>query len=97
MGRNEKFSAISDKFIESSSPLISQLCLEIFENNVLTKKHNEIIEKSDFLKHFSEDLTINLYNVSRYGDKNFKKIKEESIHYWIYLIVRDFEKKVHFF
>jgi len=73
------------------SPLMSKLCQDLYTNNVLYQKHEEIIKKLSFVKDMEEELMINYHNISR---ENLMNFKENTLQYWIYLMVRDFEKKV---
>ena len=76
---------------------MSELCGEIFKQNVLFVKHEEIIKRLRFIENFNEDLMINYHNISRYEKGNCNDDSKNSIQYWIYLMVRDFEKKVVFY
>ena len=70
---------------------MSKLCQDIYTNNVLYQKHEEIIKKLSFVKDMEEELMINYHNISR---ENLINFQENTLQYWIYLMVRDFEKKV---
>jgi len=71
--------------------IMSQLCSEVFTENLLFRKHEEIMTKIKYIKDVEEELIINFHNISR---KKTQNIKDNPLLYWIYLVVRDFEKKV---
>ena len=70
---------------------MSQICSEIFTQNVLFRKHEEIMNSLKHIKGLEENLMINYHNVSR---KNLHNLNDNPLLYWLYMVVRDFEKNV---
>lgn len=87
----KKETTINPNKINEESPLLAKLCSDVFTQNILFQNHEDIIKLKKFLKHIDDDLLINYHNISR---KTLANLKENPIQYWIYMIVREFEKKV---